>query len=106
VIGRDGGAVVAIACLFGAVGLLAFVLRSTLRGDTRVLVRGQLGIAFSAGLYFVWLFFVCDEDGAFALPTIDGFLQLILAEVAWTIGWMGGLVRLFFLEEKPYFPRV
>jgi hypothetical protein len=93
---------VIVACLFAAVGLLSFILRSNLRGETRVLVRGQVGIAFSAALYFVWLAFVSDEDNALGLPTFEVVIQLVLAEVAWVMGWMAGLVRLFFLEEKPY----
>jgi hypothetical protein len=41
---------------------------------------------------------------ALALSTIEAVVGVMLAEIAWTIGWMVGLVRLFYLEEKPVPP--
>jgi hypothetical protein len=87
-----------------AVALLAFVTRTNLRSERRILVRGYVGIALLAALCFAWLVNMSKGYEALAPSTIEAVVGVMLAEIAWTIGWMVGLVRLFYLEEKPVPP--
>jgi hypothetical protein len=90
-----------LAYVFVAVILLAYFLCLRLPSAIPVLYSGYMGIAISAAVFFLWLILHRSDDGALGLQTIRAFIQLVLIEGAWTIGWMVGVVRLFFLEEKP-----